>query len=431
MGFDLSASFATTSLDGFTDITTPISTEDQKDTRDESTIQQSQSTASTMEPGTMVAIMMPASSNNVSSNEALKNGFAVSGTRSSVGSMNDLYQSSLDAFCKRVLDSWNASIRNMADFTKVQEKTDLQKVADQKVDDKRVDDKKFDDKKADEKRTSEDSAMANRGPPPIQSIIENFQSRLNVGDKSARNNVVTMTSMLVISASFIGNVGGSMQAMPASETPFNVICDSIGPIQNMIPSDMRAELGLIGAMFATGAMYQAAVVTVAKGVAGPNIDLKFAKNYAAQTIGWIKSEEFNNFLGAMFIGKTENGQPITEERKKQIAAIMKVTLLMNALALIEKVQIGHLTGEELKAMIDPEGAIKIGANDSRAPLIQLIRENLKQMTEPQKEELLSSLFAYYETQPKLEKLTEPVNDFKALFKDSAVTLAGQVNAAQG
>lgn len=255
-----------------------------------------------------------------------------------------------------------------------------------------------------------------RSSPLAQSLAD-FNGKIKSGEGS--NDVAAVTSMLIIAATFIGVAAGSAVAS-TSEVSFNVIQDAVSQVIPLLPGNMAAELGLIGALFATGAMYQAAWMTIAQGgksqAGNGSINAKFARNYADRTIATVTGQTFNDFVKSTIISKMkESGETMSDERKDQIIAMIKVTLLFNALALMTKVEVGHLTVEELAAMI--LGKITFKQKDQRTTLVSLIKDSLTKLVRNERERLVGALLAYYNSNPKLESLADPVKAFEGIFEN--------------
>lgn len=216
-----------------------------------------------------------------------------------------------------------------------------------------------------------------------------------------QGNVALVSIMSIIAGIFI--VGGAVGVQAAVQTSVSIqaLQQAIAPALGLVES-MPAQFLLLGGFFSALSMFRAAAQTVLNKESGSEYDLEFGKNYAEDVIKTLTSPLFNYIANSM----------ATQNNNKDFTAISKTTLFMNALALLTKLEVGHLTMEELAAMIS--GKISFQDNDPRTQLVELIREQLAQLEPKKREQLLDALFAYYNSNPRVEKLIDSVNAFKAV-----------------
>lgn len=222
------------------------------------------------------------------------------------------------------------------------------------------------------------------------------------GDKVAF--VATATALFMVIATSLAQVG-SITAISGSEIPGlatikDLVTSSIN--LNLIPSDMRAELGLIGAVFASVLFYPAISGALATtGIADEKtFNLAFAKKYAKQVSKLVESPEFENFaLVVLFKGKA-----VDPAEAKTLLATMKLVMLFTALALVYRVETGHVIGDDVKGMMD--GITKLPEGDPRLEIVEHIKQLLGLL--PGNGEMLKELFyKYFDSTPTVEHLLEP------------------------
>jgi len=170
---------------------------------------------------------------------------------------------------------------------------------------------------------------------------------------------------------------------------------------------MRAELGLIGALFAAAAFYPAMMRTMGEAEAsgGQIKDASFAKDYAGQVAKLVGSEDFDAMVKYALIEKMPNADKMDEATKLRLIAAVKLIMLMTALALVSKVEMGHLTGLDIAGMI--KGEVKLPKGDPRIPLLALIGQQLRALPRRQRATLLEAIFEYFDTDPSVDDLLEP------------------------
>jgi hypothetical protein len=183
-------------------------------------------------------------------------------------------------------------------------------------------------------------------------------------------------------------------------------------MMNVIPDEQfRAELGLIGALFGASAIYRTTWVTLMEGQgaagSGKKKNAAFARNYAKDIEKLVTSTKLDNFVLVSCM-KMERGQgkpAVTEERLRQLAAIIKLVHLVSALAVIYWIETKHITPEEIADMMN--GKMQLPEKDPRLPLIKLVQQQLKLIPPDEKKRVLQGLFDYLDSKPKVDDLLEP------------------------
>lgn len=212
---------------------------------------------------------------------------------------------------------------------------------------------------------------------------------------------------------------GIHQSLLVNPTIGNV---QINPFVNMahqitppIMGDMRAELGLIGAIFAAGIQY----FTVAQGIAaggkgGSSKDAAFAKGYAENILGLMRSAGFNAYLLAIVTQSVPNGKTLDPQRAQELVAMVKIILLSSALAMLYQVEAGKMTGIEFGGMLN--GNIKLEAGELKAHLASQIKGNLKLLSPKDQENVLNLLMEYFDGDPSIDSLADPSKVFAGISK---------------
>ena len=254
-------------------------------------------------------------------------------------------------------------------------------------------------KKADEKRA-----------------IERLDTAYSTYKKSVESKQDPNFPLFAVGMIIVGT-GIHQALLPAVENgavPFN-------PVANMadkalpVMGDMRAELGLIGAIYAAGLQYftvaQIASATVG-GKAKPS-DAAFAQGYATNVIGLVTSPTFNSYLMAI-VTRSLKKSDINDRNLNDLSAIVKMILLASALTMLYKQEAGKMLSEEFAGMLN--GSITFDAKDIRTKLISMINSNLEGIQSSQlKERVLSSLLEYFDTDPSMENLADPAKVFAGLY----------------
>jgi hypothetical protein len=253
---------------------------------------------------------------------------------------------------------------------------------------------------------------------PAALALSDYKSRLDKGDPGAIGAAPVMTSMLVLATIFAGGVAGSTLVNAPVSAVTNTIEGAVQAVTSTVASagDMSAALGLIGALFATAAMYPAVMATLMQGTGGTAINATFAKDFANQVIRQVQDPAFNSFL-LNSVTANSGEEPVTPERAQQLVAIVKVVALFNALALMTKVETGHLTSEELTAMVT--GKITFDEGDPRTTLVALLQQQLGLISNVQERRgVVESLLTFFDNNPDVETLAAPANSIAGMFNAS-------------
>lgn len=257
---------------------------------------------------------------------------------------------------------------------------------------------------------------------------------LSVGVVNGLDNYVKNTSPIdattALTAGFVVAstiIGVGALAAPVTDTinqnipMINPMHDQWAYISPLVPSNMAAELGLIGALFATGALYRAKLDNLAEaaGTGTKPMKLDDAKQYAEKIIATINSPGFKYFADGALINKMSGSEALTEARKAELLAIVKLVMLSSALALIYKVEAQKNSSQEFLSMIrgDPSlGDVIFKAGDIRAKLVNEMRKNLASLQDPaERTRILEALGEYMGTDPSEEALSSLHSVFEGLL----------------
>ena len=135
------------------------------------------------------------------------------------------------------------------------------------------------------------------------------------------------------------------------------------PFLAVYTSDMRAELGLLGAALLQGASYMAVAQSVVKTGGGAPVDPEVtAKNYAEEILKLIGSGQLTNLVSALMTAKSAEGKPVdkalTLQLVKVLDAQLKIILLSTALAGLYKSEkeggTGWITSEDYLGLLSGE-----------------------------------------------------------------------------
>lgn len=268
---------------------------------------------------------------------------------------------------------------------------------------------------------------------PIYKAQEAYlRSLRNNEDPSAYTTAHSFTASLVIGATFTGYVGPTGRS--ESHISYNTTVDAMQQITPNIPGpgDMRAELGLIGATLAYGAVFQAAWIqaneSVKPPVAGNKPNLQFATQYADRLIAQCKDPAFDTLLTTLITQHLEGSQPPSPEKMQEMIAMVKMGMLLSAAALFYQVDTGGgQTGLEVAGLLIDPNAPKLDPANPRAKLQSQFREYLAAIKNPEtRQSVLEKVMAFLDDNKSVKSLTDPAEILGAIFGSDASINGGAV-----
>lgn len=216
-----------------------------------------------------------------------------------------------------------------------------------------------------------------------------------------------MAASFVLGVSALGTEYALVGAGAQAEI---VLQQGIHRLYNLVPSDARAELGLIGALFSVGLVYQATIESIMfPGKGEKPKGMAFARNYVRNVMKMITGEGADAFIRNLL------GDKMDEKRKDGILASMKLILLATALGVVYKIETGGISGKEFAALLS--GKMELPKNDLKADLVGYIKIQLSMLSKTEQENLLSSLIGFMDDDHNLDFMLNPSHVFERVLSD--------------
>ena len=257
-------------------------------------------------------------------------------------------------------------------------------------------------------------------------VLYNFLDAYNDWLKISRvtNETSAMVSVIVICSGFSGGAGLTA-ALDAGGITINPISEAWNHgFQQFIPADMRAELGLIGAYYASLAASQLALVNPVfspdtRSASKGEIDQEMSREFALLIVKKINSTEFNVVIASLIKKLSKAGgavdassdKEISPEDKNKMASIVKLSLLLNSFALVYLSEFGGVSAKEIADYIEGRGKTK--GDEVKDLLLKEIKMQLAVAGSDQ-QALLSSFYSFIGTHPSLKDLIHPAKIFGEL-----------------
>lgn len=209
--------------------------------------------------------------------------------------------------------------------------------------------------------------------PPLQNnddfsvgfsnAVNNYNDRLQTGDSNSISMLPTMVNV-VIGVTVAGanlDIDNIARVTTPSEQVFEELYVAMS---NATTNDNAAAMaGYFGALFAGPLIFQANAEVALKSPGGAP-DLEFTKAYGNAVLDLVKNTGFDQFLSDALTDKLGNSI-VSDERRQKLIANVKLTLIANAIGLIEKTDAGGMTGKDFMAIINgtmkgiPEGDVRL------------------------------------------------------------------------
>lgn len=233
----------------------------------------------------------------------------------------------------------------------------------------------------------------------------------------------TMTSALMIGAGFLGSFK-TAEVSGAAQVDNKVLQDAWNQMAvGRNPNDPITQMaGWVSALWGIGLTYFTAAQQVGEIAASnkePPKDLEFAVKYAENLIASLAKPEFMAQMQAIAVASTKSSEKVDPQQMERLGNLGKIILLTVALAQIMKLELGasfkdgvyegHLTGEEVVAML--KGEINFQSNDPqglapiKARLVMQINILMDQLPAETRAALLGNMLTYFNTNPSVEKMS--------------------------
>jgi len=256
----------------------------------------------------------------------------------------------------------------------------------------------------------------------LESYMLNQGQSINASvDPTSVGSLPFITSTLLVGASIPqANVIAPNDQVTSNSIGNQLFQDANNQALLMIPSDARAELGLLGAWYMYGTMFSATVGTLGSAASAgqPPLDIDTARQFAGKIIDLTNNPGFNNVILALLAQKTDEGVPLNADQQNRLVSLVKLSLLTTALAVVYKVETGGLTGNELLAMI--EGRIEVPAGDIKEKLVNMIKNLFVGLTDSDIEFLKNSIVSFFNSGTKLDDLLQPMKVVNTMFSGQSL-----------
>ncbi len=189
------------------------------------------------------------------------------------------------------------------------------------------------------------------------------------------------------------------------------------------PNLMAALLGAL--MLANTVPYKAANETLKdQKTDQEELTLEFAKRYAEEMIKLTSDPAYSTYLGALVA--IHMSEQVPPERLQQWVNVLKIGLLLTAVALLYQSEMGGGTAEEIVGCLRPGREIE--EPDLKGTVLRQIKGYLDTLAPNQKEAVLMGMMEYLGSKPDLQSITDPIKVMQGMqaaksFVPSQIQLA--------
>lgn len=258
----------------------------------------------------------------------------------------------------------------------------------------------------------------------LSTALNNYMIRIHDGSPSAVQSISHFVPLFVSGAGaplagfLVSGVAGAKEVV--SPGVFEVMYYNTALINSF---DARFDLGWIASLLGAGLITQSmtdGVLNFKPGAKPNQLDIAEARTLAKNAIHLVQNPEINFFIQTMVIPQTENGEPVSEERAKELANrakeltnIVKATLLSTVLALVYRTETGGITPEEFEGMLN--GEMKFEDGDIKESLSTKINEYLGALSSAERSLFKEGFFNFLASNPPLEQLLQPARAFQGML----------------
>jgi hypothetical protein len=180
-----------------------------------------------------------------------------------------------------------------------------------------------------------------------------------------------------------------------------------------VPQSLAIDLSILAAGVVSSTIMWAAPIAMSitsnpPGISQAQVNRDSAKAFSLSMAALINNPEFDKLLTDTLSQAVASGL-ITQSKAESLSATFKTSLLLVAMAVLYKADLGGVTASELRAIIS--GEMTIGENDFLGVLAKLVHEQLDKLDPKAQETVLDELLKPYDQSPSLDPLTSPLSCF--------------------
>ena len=217
-----------------------------------------------------------------------------------------------------------------------------------------------------------------------------------------------VASAFIIGSHYIGPSSGIVDVASTEKFTVNAQANFMDAniwsrLQETIPTDTA----FIANIFVTAVATSVGVEGVLKGKEAQDPKAK-AESFARQVLSLINSSGFVSILMNAQVHKTENGIPLTNERKEQNLNMIRAVLLSTALTALYMAKYGGMKGAEFLALVDNNHTFEVGSTG--AQVAEQLKAYLGTLPADKQADLKNAFVAFIDSGP-----ADPTKKFAQLF----------------
>ncbi len=270
----------------------------------------------------------------------------------------------------------------------------------------------------------DDRIRREKKPSPLQEIISGYVDEVKKGTVDLSQPAISLLIVSLTSATLA--VTSTQQVGSIGLVTTNMIDDSIqAAVIPPMPQDMRDVLSLMAQGMVSISQVWALPVTFAflkgKERTEKEVDQASARAYTATLISFLNSETFSKFISSRIDFLTQK-YGLTEAQGRVIDATVRIALIVSSLALLYRMEVGALSGAELKLLMTVDQNTPEGKKlyDLLTPYMKLAIDTLyvelSKLPEEARNKLIDILCMYYDKSPDVKTMMDPTKAFLALWK---------------
>ena len=238
--------------------------------------------------------------------------------------------------------------------------------------------------------------------------LNGYLNEIRAQEAQPTQELAFVASAFIIGSHYIGPSAGIVDVASNERFTVNAQANFMdaniwGRLQQTIPT----ETTFIANLFVTAVATSVAVEGISKGKETQDPKAK-AESFARQVLSLVNSSGFVSILMNAQVHKTENGVPLTNERKEQNLNVARAVLLSTALTALYMAKYGGMRGAEFLAMIDSNQGIEKGSQAEQ--VAGQLRSYLSLLPADKQADLKNAFVAFIDSGP-----VDPDKKFAQLF----------------
>lgn len=230
-----------------------------------------------------------------------------------------------------------------------------------------------------------------------------------------------VTSVLALGATMVVAVDPTALIPSSANSPLASITQISSYMEPILPSSvLLADTVQTINLMVMPMLYQVSWDTAVGKTKAQKSDAECATKFAQEIIKMTTTPELIQYR---VIDQMNGASKLSGKEREQLAAVIKLTLCITAIAFLYKTETGGMTSKEIldRVMGMIQGTVPVKAGSEEAVLARIVQAQLQILDPEAKAIALEAIMAYLDSSPKLEKdlkkMTDPLHTFESVLQN--------------